>query len=207
MKVALISYHKNAETLYPSQWIDEYHNTIISQTYEGFDIFELEYGGGKYRIFENSIFHSKEFPSFVHGLNYLLDCLFFMGYDCVFNSNVDDYASLYRIEKQLPFIEQGYDLVSSNFALIQDGQLIKTHSFDKLDLELELAHNHNIIGHASVVYNKSFWKKHRYIPEQQPAEDLMLWQRAVKDSKIIILPDVLLYHRLHENSVCKSENR
>lgn len=207
MKRALICYHSRANIIYLEQWVSEYRHSVLNQTYKDFDIVELNYDGGSYRVFENSNYHSKEFPTFVHGLNYLLDSLFFAGYDCVFNSNLDDYFSLDRIEKQLPYIEQGFDLVSSNFALIQGDKIIKTHSFDKLDIEYELAHNHNIIGHASVVYNKSFWKKHRYIPEQQPMEDLMLWQRAIKNSKFIILPDVLLFHRLHSNSVCQSENR
>lgn len=207
MKLALICYHNRANIIYLEQWISEYRHSILNQTYKDFDIVELNYGGDSYRVFEDSNYHSKEFPTFVHGLNYLLDCLFFQGYDCVLNSNLDDYYSPQWIEKHLTWIIQGYELVANNFALVKDDSIIKTHSFDKLNLELELENNHNIISHPSVSYSKSFWAKNRYVPEQQPREDLMLWQRAIKNSKFIILPDVLLYHRLHDNSVCNSENK
>lgn len=207
MKVAVLSYHKNAETLYPDKWILEYRFSILNQSYKDFDIVELEYGGGSFRVFDKSNYHSKDFPSFVHGLNYLLDSLFFMGYDCVANTNLDDFYSLDWLAKQVKYIEAGYDLVSCNFCLVKEDKIIKTHSFHKLDLKHELASNHNIICHPAVCYSKNFWEKNRYVPEQLPLEDMMLWQRAIKNSRFIILPDVLLYHRLHENSVCQSENR
>jgi hypothetical protein len=207
MKVALICYHKNVETLYDPKWIEEYRYSILNQTYKEFDIFELEYSGGDYRIFENSIYHSKEFPAFVPALNYLLDCIFFMGYDCVANTNADDVYALDRLEKQLPHIESGFDIVSSNFALTRDGQVVHRHEFNKMDLPLELSNNNNLVCHPSVIYNRTFWKNNRYIPEQQPLEDLMLWQRTVNKYKFFIHQDILLYHRLHDNSVCNSDNR
>lgn len=207
LKVALIAYHKNAFFLYKKEWIEQYKHSILNQTYKDFDLFELEYGGGTGRIFENSNYHSKEFPSFVYALNYLLDCLFFMGYDCVANTNVDDYHALDWLEKQLPYIEQGYDIVSSNFALVENDEVVHLHHFDKLDISLELSRNNNIICHPSVIYSKSFWKTNRYVPECQPLEDLMLWQKAIKKNKFFIHPDILLYHRLHSNSVCQSENK
>lgn len=207
MKVALISYHKNAEKLYEKSWVDEYRYSILNQTYKSFDIFELEYSGGNFRIFENSNYHSKEFPSFVYALNYLLDCIFFMGYDCIGNSNVDDVYSLDRLEKQLPYVEQGFDIISSNFALTQDGQVVQANIFDKMNLPLELENNNNIICHPSIIYTRNFWRSYRYVPEQQPREDMMLWQRAIKTHKFFIHPDILLYHRLHDNSVCQSDNK
>lgn len=207
MKCAFIAYHKNAATIYDKKWLEEYKYSVLNQTYKEFEIFELNYGGDDFRIFENSNFHSKQFPTFVHGLNYLLDCLFFMGYDCVANSNCDDTYSLNRIEKQIEYIEDGYDVVANNFALVEDGQIFHKHYFDKLDIATELSNNHNIISHPSIMYSKLFWTKNRYVPEQQPMEDLMLWQRAIKNSKFVILPDFLLYHRLHTNSVCQSDNK
>lgn len=207
IRTALISYHKNATTLYDPKWIEEYKYSILNQTYKDFDIFELEYSGGDFRIFENSNYHSKQFPSFVYALNYLLDCLFFMGYDCVANSNIDDTFSLDRLEKQLPYIEQGFDIVSSNFSLTKDNEVVHRHSFEKMDLPLELSNNNNLICHPAVIYSANFWKNNRYNPEQLPLEDLMLWQRTVNKYKFFIHPDILLYHRLHGNSVCQSENR
>lgn len=207
MKVALLAYHKNINTLYPKEWIEEYKQSILNQTAKDVSIFEQNYGNDNYRIFDNSYFESVPMPTFVHALNYLIKKVLSGGYDGIFNTNCDDYFSLDRIEKQLFFIEQGYDIVSSNFSLVQDGVIIKTHSFEKLDLALELSNNHNPICHPVVGYSRNFLLNNSYVPEQQPLEDMMLWQRTVKKYKFIILPDVLCYHRIHDNAVCRSENR
>lgn len=208
MKVALMSYHKNLYDLYPQKWIDEYRDSVLDQTYKDFDIFEVNYGNDDNRIFDNSTFIKKEFPTFVHVQNYLLELLFEKGYDCVANSNVDDKYSVCWIEKMLPYVERGYDLISCNFLLFQDLELLKKHYFDKLNIEQELANNHNIICHPSAMYSRKFFENgNRYIPEQIPLEDMMLWQRAIKNSKFIILPEHLCYHRIHDNSVCQSNNR
>lgn len=208
MKIAVLCYHKNINTIYKKEWIEEYKQSILNQTYKDFSIMEMNYGGTNERIFENSLFESVEMPTFVHALNYLLDKCFSGGYDYVFNSNVDDQNSVDRIEKQLPYLKQGYDLVSSNFALIQDGQVIKHHRFHQLNIEEQLSYDHNIVCHPACAYNRSFWKNNRYVPEEMKIEDLLLWKRAIKNgSKFIIVEECLLYHRLHENSICQSENR
>lgn len=206
MKVALLAYHKNINSIYPKEWIEEYKQSILNQTYKEFDIYELCYGGTE-RIFEDSHYQAIPCPSFVVALNYLLEMLR-DEYDCILNTNCDDVYALNRIEKQLPLIEQGYDIVSSNFSLLQDGATIKVHSFEKLDIALELSNNHNLICHPVVAYSKNFLLKNKYVPEQQPLEDLMLWQRSIKNGyKFKILPETLCFHRLHSNSVCQSENR
>lgn len=208
-KIALLTYHKNAEKLYPKEWITEYKHSIDHQTYKDFSIFEMNYGATEFRIFENSFFESVEMPTFVHALNYLLDKCFSGGYDYVFNSNCDDPNRLDRIEKQLPYLEQEYDLVSSNFALIENGQVLKYHKFHQLNIEEELNNEHNPVCHPAMAYHKKFWEAgNRYVPEEMKIEDLLLWKRAIKNgSKIIIAEDCLLFHRLHSNSICQSENK
>lgn len=44
LRVALISYHKNAERLYPGKWIDEYRYSVENQTHPYYDVWELVYG-------------------------------------------------------------------------------------------------------------------------------------------------------------------
>lgn len=206
-KIALLAYHKNIKNIYPSDWVEQYKHSILNQTHQDFDIFEQNYGGEKNRIFENSIFESIEMPTFVHALNYLMDKCFSSGYNYVLNSNCDDWFSLDRIEKQIPYLEAGYDLVSSNFALVQDNQIIKYHQFHNLNIQEQLDQNHNIICHPCAAYSRNFWTHNRYLPEEQPFEDIKLWQRAIKHSKFYIVEDNLLFHRIHPNSVCQSENR
>ena len=203
MKIALLCYHKNISTLYPHEWIEQFRNSIQNQTYKDFDILELCYGSGGERIFEESQYIMKQCETFVHGMNYLIQLAIEKGYDYVINTNVDDLYSPHRIERQLPYLQEGYDIVSSNFMLIRaDGTNYLRQEFDELNLEVELQKSHNIIAHPSVCYSKNFFTKCEYRPEDIPREDLFLWQRAIKEEmKFKIVPEILLYHRLHGNMV------
>lgn len=209
MKIILLSYHKNASNLYKKDWIEEYKYSVVNQTYKYFTVLECNYGDDNFRVFENSIFEKKPSSNFVDTLNWMLDlCFNELDCDYVFNSNLDDKMSLDRIELQLEYLKQGYDIVSSNFCLVRDGKIILFHKFDEVNIEGQLMADHNIIAHASVAYSKNFWKNNRYIADEQPKEDLRLWQRAIKTgSKFIILKENLLFHRLHSQSVCESQNR
>lgn len=208
MKVALLTYHKNIKNIYPQQWIDKYRDSIEDQTYQEFQIFELNYGGGNERIFEHSYFESYPYPTFVHALNYLLDKCFSSGYDYVMNTNCDDYYRNDAIERLLIDIQKGYDLVSSNFCLVKNDIVFKYHQFDKMNIGEQLDKNHNIVSHPCLIYSANFWKSNRYNPEEIPIEDLELWKRALKSgSKFFINEENLLFHRIHSNAVCQSQNR
>lgn len=209
MRVALISYHKSLNALYPKAWIERHRKSVINQTYKNFDIYELNYGGGEERIFANSSYAPQEFPTFIHAMNYLLDFLFNeLNYDAVGNLNCDDWYDLKRLEKQLPFISQGFDIVSSNFALIRREKEFLRHRFHDKDIQKELDSGNNIIAHPAVIYSKNFWKNMRYDPEEIPFEDMKLWKRALMmGHRIKIVEECLLFHTIHENSVCSSNNR
>jgi hypothetical protein len=209
MKVAMMCYHSNIYALYPEKWIESYRKSIEEQEYKQFDIHEVNYGEKFGMVFFNSIFQSKKFPTFVHCMNWLLDELFANGYDYVMNSNVDDVYEPGWIKKTLSVAQRGYDIVSCNFKLFNEEEIYKTHYFDKLSIDEELRRNHNILCHPAICYSKTFWEKgFRYEPEEIPFEDMMLWKRAVSSgAKIFIQPEHHVLHRVHDNSVCKSNNR
>lgn len=208
MKAAILSYHKNVNKIYPKDWIEDYRLTILNQTKKDLPIFEMNYGGGEERLFSHSYFESVSMPTFVHALNYLLDKVFSGGFDCAGNTNVDDIYSLNWVEKSLPYIKKGYDIVSCNFHLFNEDGIYHTHHFDKLNIERELEKNHNVICHPGIFYSRKFWRNgNRYIPEEQPVEDRELWKRSIKNYNFIIIPEHLVYHRVHDNAVCRSNNR
>lgn len=208
IRVAVLCYHSKVNEIYPIEWINKYRDSINDQTYQGFEVFEMNYSGGNERIFDHSYFESYPYPSFVYALNYLLDKCFSSGYDIVANSNVDDWASQIWLESMIADINKGFDLVSSNFCLVKDEKIIKYHRFHKMDVLSELERGHNPVCHPAVCYTRKFWEQNRYIPEEQPFEDFELWKRALKSgSKFFINEQNLLFHRIHNNSVCQSENR
>lgn len=208
MKLFLICYHRNVYGIYPPEWIKAFKWSILNQTYQEFEILELNYGGGEERVFDSSIYESKAMPTFIHAMNYLIDKALDEGADVVGNMNVDDYFAADWLKIQLPFIKyHGYDIVTCNFTLIKDDAPIHIHVFDKLDIKAELERGNNIIAHPAILYSKRFLENNKYDPEEFPIEDFLLWKRTIDDYKFKIVQENLLFHRIHANSVCQSENR
>lgn len=208
LRIAVIIYHKNVKR-YPPQWISKCVESIQNQTYKKFDVFELDYGNDGTQIYPKSIFDSKELTTHADAHNFLLDKAFFWGYDYVFNVNVDDYYDPTRFEKQLAYAEQGYDVISSNFYFVDENnnQISYMQGHDKNIME-EANKGINIIAHPVLCYSKHFWTTcSRLIPSQIPIDDFELWKRSYESGKykFIILPDYLLYYRIHNSKVSKSE--
>lgn len=200
VKVGIIVYHKNARLLYRPEWIEQFTKSITGQDYPC-TIYECCYGGMKEQLIENSVFTYEVLPTFVDAMNLLMDRAFNDGCNAVANTNVDDYYTLDRITRQVGYIKAGFDLIASNFYLLQNNRPHHLHRFSNLNLKQEIGRGHNIIGHPVVMYSRNFWKKHRYNPDEIPREDLLLWQRAIKDMKMVVLPFALMYHRVHGNAV------
>lgn len=211
MRCAVLFYHKNIATIYKKEWIEKCVQSILNQTYGGFDVFELNYGGGNERYcqgrFMSYYFLNKEFENHIGAMNYLYDLCFTSGYDIVFNVNADDWYHKDRMAKQIAAIENGAQLVSSNFYYMNErGDLQKQFNFTKKNLRSELNRNHNIIAHPVIAMHSSFWGGNlRYVETELGHEDLSLWKKAqLAGKKIVILPDYLLYYRLHKNQVTKA---
>jgi hypothetical protein len=207
MKSAVIIFHKNITTYYPSEWIDKCYSTIRNQTYQGFDVFELDYGGGNNHTYEGSFFDSQNLGNHALAHNYLLDWVFSSDYDCAFNINVDDWYDLGRFELQLPWIEKGYDVVSSNFYRVNDDESVKQRfTFHNRDMIFEANKNHNILAHPVLCYSRNFWLNcDKLDPKDIPADDFVLWKKSYKKGifKFIILPDYLLFQRIHDRNISK----
>lgn len=207
-KVAVIFYHKNILDIYNRKWIDECVDSIKAQTFQKFDVFELNYGGDK-KMFAHGI--KRDYSHFnmvlgnhIEAMNFLYDYLFLeCGYDIVFNTNMDDYYEPTRFERQIEAIEKGWQLVSSNFNYINETGLIKKMDMVKCgDIGRNLTKNHNVIAHPVVAIHKSFWTiKYKNLIGY---EDLDLWKRAyTHGKKMLILPDYLLNYRIHSNQITK----
>lgn len=192
-------------------WVERCYDSISNQTYQDFDVFELDYGGEAMQTYEGSTFFSQDLGNHANAHNFLLDKVFFEGdYDCAFNVNIDDWYSLNRFEKQLTWIEKDYDVVSSNFQRVNENNngSRATFLFHNKDIVKEAEKGHNIIAHPVLCYSRHFWTtcNDRLNPNEIPADDFALWKRSYKKGyKFIVLPDVLLYQRIHNNNVSKKK--
>lgn len=205
LNLGVILFHKNVNQ-YPAEWIRDCIASIKNQTYQNFRVFECDYGGTNNQIYEGSDFESKVFDNHTSAHNYLCDKAFSLGFDYVANVNIDDVFSLNRLEKQLPYMEQGYDVISSNFYNInENGHIRRLMKFHDKDIVAESNKNHNIICHPVVCYSKHFWTTcSRLNPDEIPVDDFNLWKRSYGKYRFVILPDFLCYYRVHQFKICNS---
>ncbi len=128
-----------------------------------------------------------------------------MGYDYGANTNIDDFYSLDRFEKQLICARQRYDVISSNFYNVNEaGSIIADKKMNVLDIVSEAKKNHNIIAHPVTCYSKNFWTTCTKLrSEEIPRDDFELWRRSYTSGKykFIILPDYLLNYRVHQQKI------
>lgn len=188
---------------YPYYWVETCINSIKNQTFQDFDVFEIDYGGTNRQMYEGSNFLNCRLRNHAEALNCLLDKVFSLGYDCAFNTNIDDFYSAERFEKQLPYIEQGYDIVSSNMHMVdKEGKVLKSFEFSSMNIFREaFEENNNCIAHPVVCYSKNF--KERLIPSEIPRDDFECWKRAYTSGKykFIVIPEYLLYYRISDLKV------
>lgn len=213
MKLAVIIYHKNAFEIYNKNWILKCIESLQNQTIKEFTVFEINYGGEFERYYpqfqgQEVFFESKNMENHIEAMNYLIDKAFKKGFDVVFNVNLDDYYHPQRFQKQIEALKSGVQLVSSNFYYFTENRPpFKNMEMSKFQSTLgqNLNRNHNVIAHPVVAMHKSFWEEGLKYNNLIGFEDLDLWQRAYKIGKVFkILPDYLLYYRIHEKQITKT---
>ncbi len=206
-KVCVLLYHKNAMVIFKKEWIEKCIKSIKQQTFQHFDVLELNYGCTDNQLYENSIFEHKILLNHVEAMNYLIDIAKDY-YDYIFNVNIDDYYTFDRIEKQLFYLENSsYDMVASDFIIFTEKKEqeieIEKKQVSRYNNQLKqyLDENYNIIPHPVVAWKSSFFTNLRY-KNEIPEEDMRLWQRALEQNKtIFIIPHTLFYYRIHNNQI------
>lgn len=211
MKKGVIFFHSNIQQLYPKRWVDKCINSIIHQRERDFKIYEINYGGDEYSVFDGIAhdqereFHSKKLSNHAEAMNFIIDRAFSDGCDVVFNTNLDDFYTPDRIEKQMIEIKNGADLVSSNMCYFEerdgaDTTLKYFNFFEMGSIEKSIIGGNNVIAHPVVAFSKNFWASNRYVPSEVPLEDFLLWKRAASNGvKFSIVNDYLLNYRLHSS--------
>jgi len=208
-KSAVIFFHKNIQKLYKKHWIDKCVVSVLDQSFQDFDIFEINYGNEDYSILENKdkkhhnhFFFKKNFPTHVEAMVFLLNiCFIDNNYDYVFNTNLDDYYNKDRFIEQIKCCEDGYILNSTLWhyfredtdyqekqgLVFQFGTLgVTGEKYASVSsVKDQLNKKNNVINHSGVCYSRKFWEGlDKYdnklrYRNDKPFEDLTLWTRAV----------------------------
>ncbi len=186
-KYAVIFFHKNIKKIYKNKWIKKCVESVLLQINIKFDIFEINYGGEDYSVFEDFKIQleNMEFGYFFYKINlnnhieamvYLLNKTFSSKYkyDYVFNTNLDDYYDINRFTEQIVFLHLNPDYLvcSSMWEYIDSkGNLIKEYTNKDIKCRLttdnkqilfeeifnKLNKNKNIINHSGVCFTRKLW--------------------------------------------------
>ena len=212
MKVGVIFFHGNLFRIHNPEWSKKCIESIKNQTYSDLNFYEINFGDDELQLLPESNFYHIKRKNYVDSMNFIISEAFDDGCDYVFNTNIDDIYDSSRIEKQLEYLKNGFDVVSSDFCYIDSineipFQYMNITSYG--DIASNLNSDHNVIAHPCVAFSKNFWKdpKNRYDINSVGREDLDLWKSSInRGYKFYIVKDVLLYYRIHGNQVTSNNN-
>jgi hypothetical protein len=189
---------------------------MYHQSFQPLNFYEVNYGDCDKQFIDESKFFNKNFENHSFAMNYIISKAFDDGCDFVFNTNMDDYYDIHRVEDQLPYLKKGYDIVASDFFRIDDKLLFNQPISGRIleykyvschgSIRGNLLAEHNVIAHPSVAYSRKFWEdeNNRYGENDIPHEDLILWTKSIhKGYSFFIVPEPLLFYRKHSNQICK----
>jgi glycosyltransferase involved in cell wall biosynthesis len=127
--------------------------------------------------------------------------------DYIARQDADDISLPFRLEKQVEFLDKHTDvvIVSSNIEFMDDrgeslGKTDRATDSDLIAWYL-LFYNH-IGGHSQVMFrHQPVMKLGGYSEALRCTQDYELWVRLAKSHEIVILPDVLLRWRKHDDNI------
>lgn len=213
-KIGVVFFHSNIEKIYKQRWVNTSVYSILNQSYKDFHIYEINYNGDNHSVIPEGVpkkFWADKKKNYAEAMNFIITQAFDDGCDFVFNTNLDDFYHTDRFKKQLEMMDDGYDVLSTEFCYISEineneDTIIRhmnIHRFSQ-NIKENLLSNHNVIAHPSVCFSKKYWdnESNRYDDSLVPIEDMELWKKSiVSNYKFGIHPELLLYYRIHNNQV------
>ena len=219
MKICCVIYHSKIFTTYKEEWIIECLKSIYLQTYKKYDIIELCYDesdNSLIKMFKDTglfktnrfFFLNKKMENNIEAENYIFNYAFNkLNYDVCININVDDIYDNERFELQLKKIEEGYDIVSSNYKIFQNYEGEKYEREIKITKKFKDEYEERLfyckmiiekkitIPFSSFTITKKAWNLVKKVLYPEP---LYLCHNILsKKIKIHTCEKILLYHRIH----------
>ena len=191
------------------EFIDESVNSIINQSY---DKWELLIGINGHSQNSNVFLKAKtfehdrrirvyDFYNIKGKVDTLHELLKYSSFNIIALIDVDDIWLKNKLNKQIEYIKN-YDVVGTNTHYFGDLQGVPSIPF--YDISKMNFINSNPLINSSVMLKKElcYWDK-----TFEGIEDYELWLRLRKEGKLFYnLPDILVRHRVHNNSQFNTQN-
>jgi glycosyltransferase involved in cell wall biosynthesis len=211
---------KNITVLMPvyndSQYLQNSIKNILNQTHKDFEFLIIDDGSEDnteevIKRFKDSRINYRKIKhtGLAGSLNYGLSIA---GGDWIARIDADDLNTPGRLKRQIDFLKNNphCDVVSSWSVYFRDYSkilFIQRTPLEDRDIKsfLDL---HNPINHSSVIFNKrKIINRGSYNIEFKCYEDFELWFRLKDELRFGIIPEVLVYTRLRENSLSKTGSK
>ncbi len=205
-KVSVIMPAYNAE-----KYIKEAIDSILNQTFKDFEFIIIDDGStdgtkeiiSSYQESRIKLLENDKNLGLVGSLNKGLQIA--RG-EYIARMDADDIALPERLEKQVDFLDKNQDIVLVGSWIDSFDEESKDHfivefASDPIIIKWLMV-TKNQLAHASVVFRKEIIEREGgYSNKYEHAEDYELWSRLLKNYKIANIPEVLLKHRIHGESV------
>lgn len=127
----------------------------------------------------------------------------------------DDISPLYRIEKQVEFLENNieYGLIGGHYEsfkkhLFFTRRKLRKHSLSDKHIEVSLNFLGAIAGGSTMIRSEVLLKNSlEFDTSLHIAEDFDLWRRIGKFSKVTNIDDLLIHYRKHRNNSIKNREK
>jgi hypothetical protein len=213
MKVGVAIYYRNINQ-YPQRWVQKCIDSIKNQTYQNYEVFELEYGKSTSTIplkfeLQKGWYKNIILENYAAAMNYVYEWIF-EACDIAVNVNIDDFYDKKRIELLLKQIEKGADIASSNYHIVDiKDRITWSMDYSNTDIYESLKNGINPVSNpAHIMSKKVFDSGLRFDPSLVPAEDMFFWKKAIEAGfKIVICPEYLHYYRQHNNQATHTKDK
>ncbi len=196
-----------------SEFLRETMDSILDQTYEEFEFLIINDGStdSSVNIIESyederiRLIHNPENLGLIKTLNKGIETAHGK---YIVRMDADDIAEKNRIETQVNFMENNYDVAvagSNGMMFLSNKPMIKKPTdfptrYSEIRCKLLFE---SPIMHPAVIMRKSVLleNNYRYRDEYKATEDYGLWMEIAKDNKIVNIPQKLLRYRIVSSSV------
>lgn len=193
------------------QFIYEAVNSVLSQTYEDFELLIIDDCSTdntlkivkKFKDSRILIIQKEKNTGYTDSLNYGITIA---NGEYIARMDGDDICLPERFEKQVAFLENNPNVIlcGTSIQIIGSNTIIR-HPSKHEDIVVKLCFGTSFC-HPSVMGRREMFLENKYDKNFEPAEDYDLWTRLAVKEELANLDEVLLFYRVYKNQISNTQS-
>lgn len=203
----------------PAEFIDKAVKSICEQTYKHLEFIIIDDASdmGTYNYLKKLSAEYEIIKLYRNDYNLGLTATLNRGLslcngDFIARMDADDYSLPQRIHKQVEYFEKYPDIDILGTGVVSFGQdaifMSPMNGYSNAQVQSNLFFTSSLC-HPSVMIRTAFLEKYdlKYDEAVKKGQDYDLWERSSIYGKLAVLPQVLLYYRLHSNQITNTNRQ